>query len=90
MINKIIAVYTGPSGLAILGQFQNFSAIVTGLANGSIQTGLVKKTAENESIEYREKIWNNALFLSLSLSILLSVIVWLLSETIAENIRLLR
>jgi PST family polysaccharide transporter len=88
MINKIIAVYTGPSGLAILGQFQNFSAIVTGLANGSIQTGLIKKTAENESIEHRKKIWNNALFLSLSLSILLSVIVWLLSETIAENIML--
>jgi polysaccharide transporter, PST family len=88
VINKIIAVYTGPSGFAILGQFQNFSAIVTGLANGSIQTGLVKKTAENESIEQRKKVWNNALFLSLSLSILLSVIVWLLSETIANHVML--
>ena len=49
VLNKFIAVYAGPSGLAILAQFQNFSGIVTGFSNGSIQTGVVKKTAENDS-----------------------------------------
>jgi len=88
IMNKIIAVYAGPSGLALIGQFQNFASVVTGLANGSIQTGIVKKIAENDEDSHRKKISNNALFLSISLAILVSLLVFIFAKPIAKYVLL--
>ncbi|HBC6705092.1 TPA: O-antigen flippase, partial [Proteus mirabilis] len=46
IINKAISVYIGPAGLAIIGQFQNFSQLVLIAAQGAINNGVVKYTAE--------------------------------------------
>ncbi len=46
VINKAVAVYIGPSGLAIVGQFQNFSQLIMTAAQGAINTGVTKYTAE--------------------------------------------
>ena len=86
VMNKVVAVYLGPSGLALIGQFQNFSGIVTGLANGSIQTGIVKKTAESDVAENREKVWVNAFLLSMGFSLLTSLVVFILAEYLAKLI----
>ncbi|MEW6600577.1 MAG: O-antigen translocase [Nitrospirota bacterium] len=44
--NKIIAVYTGPAGLALLGQFSNFTSAVMAFSTGGINNGVIKYTAE--------------------------------------------
>lgn len=46
VINKAVAVYVGPSGLAIIGQFQNFIQLTMTAAQGAINTGLTKYAAE--------------------------------------------
>lgn len=46
--NKVIAIYTGPGGVAIVGAFSNLISIVLTFANGAINTGVVKYTAEYE------------------------------------------
>ncbi len=46
VINKAVAVYIGPTGLALIGQFQNFSQLVMTAAQGAINTGVTKYTAE--------------------------------------------
>ena len=46
VINKAVAVYIGPSGLALVGQFQNFSQLVMTAAQGAIHTGVTKYAAE--------------------------------------------
>jgi PST family polysaccharide transporter len=46
IINKAIAVYIGPSGLALVGQFQNFNQLVMTAAQGAINTGVTKYAAE--------------------------------------------
>lgn len=45
-INKAVAVYIGPSGLAIIGQFQNFMQLTMTAAKGGINSGVTKYTAE--------------------------------------------
>ena len=50
VINKVIAIYVGPSGLAVVGQLQNFMSIITTISNGAITNGIVKYTAEYRSI----------------------------------------
>ncbi|TDX00062.1 O-antigen translocase [Dinghuibacter silviterrae] len=52
---KIVALFTGPSGVALIGQFNNFITIVLTFANGAINTGVVKYTAEYEGDENRLK-----------------------------------
>lgn len=46
VINKAVAVYIGPSGLALVGQFQNFNQLVMTAAQGAINTGVTKYAAE--------------------------------------------
>lgn len=42
---KVVATQIGPSGMAILGQFNNFVGIVSSIAC-SINTGVIKYVAE--------------------------------------------
>ena len=71
-INKAVAYYAGPSGMALIGQFQNFSQLALTLAQGAINTGVTKFVAE-----YREN--NDLLIILIStaykISILSSVLV---------------
>lgn len=46
VINKAVAVYIGPTGLALIGQFQNFIKLVMTAAQGAINNGVIKYTAE--------------------------------------------
>lgn len=74
VLTKIVAIYTGPSGLAFIGQFQGLSAIVMGLANGATSTGIVKYTAEYQQDEGRKrKLFSTAFVMSLFFSFFISM-----------------
>lgn len=46
VLNKILAVYVGPSGVALLGQFSNYSGMLATFGNGGINSGVTKYIAE--------------------------------------------
>ncbi|MEQ5120361.1 O-antigen translocase [Morganella morganii] len=71
VINKAVSVYIGPSGLALIGQFQNFLQIALIAAQGAINNGVVKYSAEysHDEIKLRE-----LLSTSLKISIVTSLI----------------
>lgn len=84
-INKVLAVYIGPSGYAALGQFQNAVQMITTFASASINTGVTKYTAEyhdNENEQYA--IWRTAGTLALLGSVISGVFVALFSESLAR------
>lgn len=61
ILNKILAIYVGPSGYAAIGQFQNFIQIVTTFAGGAINTAIVKYTAEYHESESKQRlVWKTA------------------------------
>lgn len=73
IINKIIASYVGPAGIALIGQFQNFLVLVTTIGNGAINSGVTKYVAEyNESDDKRRNDVINAGFI---ITIIFSIIV---------------
>ncbi|MDR0505306.1 MAG: oligosaccharide flippase family protein, partial [Dysgonamonadaceae bacterium] len=43
---KVVAVIIGPAGVALLGQLNNFSAIIMSVATGGITTGVTKYIAQ--------------------------------------------
>lgn len=60
-LNKILAIYVGPSGYAIIGQFQNLVAMLTTFANGATNTGVTKGTAEHFDDPQRQiRLWRTA------------------------------
>jgi PST family polysaccharide transporter len=76
VINKVIAMYVGPSGLAIVGQLQNFVSIATTFSNGAITTGITKYIAEYQSIEQKQKIFSTSIIVSLISSFIISLLLW--------------
>lgn len=61
VLNKILAVYLGPTGYAAIGQFQNFIQMVTTFAGSAINTAVVKYTAEYYEDESKQRaIWKTA------------------------------
>jgi PST family polysaccharide transporter len=46
VINKAVALYIGPSGLAVIGQFQNMLQLAMTASQGAINAGVTKYTAE--------------------------------------------
>lgn len=80
IITKIVAVYIGPSGLAIIGQLQNFISIALLTCGGFLRTALIKFTAEskNESLE-QQQLWSAVLKVSLFLWVIISCSILALS-----------
>lgn len=60
-LNKIIAIFVGPSGYAVIGQFQNLVTMLVTLANGGMNNGITKGTAEHfDDIGRQHRIWQTA------------------------------
>jgi PST family polysaccharide transporter len=86
VINKVIALYVGPSGLAVVGQLQNFMSIITTFSNGAITSGIVKYTAEYQTIEQKQKIFSTSIIISLVCSLIISIFLFGFSDYLSELI----
>lgn len=86
IINKVIAIYIGPSGLAIIGQLQNFISIITTFSNGAITQGVVKYTAEYKTIEEKQKIFSTSILISLICSLVVALFLFIFSSYFSELI----
>lgn len=73
-LSKLVSVFLGPSGLAMVGQLNNFNNIILNLATGGINQGVTQAIAENNKPQRRTQILNTALSIVLVLSLLISVI----------------
>ncbi len=61
VLNKVLAIYVGPSGYAVMGQFQNALAMAVTFATGATGNGVVKLTAEYARDEQRQRrLWRTA------------------------------
>lgn len=83
-LNKVLAIYIGPSGYAIIGQFQNFVGMLTTLASGAFNLGVTKYTAEHYDDEARQiGIWKTAGTIALTGSIAIAIIISALHRHLA-------
>lgn len=60
-LNKVLAVYVGPTGYAAIGQFQNALQMITTFTGGAISNGVVKYTAEyHDKPDLQLRLWRTA------------------------------
>ncbi|MHA6193669.1 O-antigen translocase [Pseudomonas wadenswilerensis] len=84
-LNKILAIYVGPAGYAVLGQFQNAVQMITTFASGAINTGVTKYTAEHaEDLVRQRAVWRTATTITIVGSLVSSLLIWLFSSELAR------
>ncbi|WP_138762133.1 O-antigen translocase [Pseudomonas lactis] len=83
-INKMLAIYVGPSGYAALGQFQNAVQMVTTFSTGAISNGVTKYTAEYKDDEdAQRRVWRTAGTIALIGSVVTSILIVCFSKPLA-------
>ncbi|MBQ4860870.1 O-antigen translocase [Pseudoalteromonas sp. MMG013] len=87
VINKALALFVGPAGLAVVGQFQNFIQIAMTMAQGAINTGVTKYTAEyKDDPEKLKSLLSSSFMMSMASSVVVSVIVAIFAEPISVKV----
>jgi PST family polysaccharide transporter len=87
LLNKILAIYVGPSGYAVIGIFQNSVTIIVNLAGGVIANGVTKYTAEHQNNELKQHaVWRTAMKLSLYASAVVAVFIFILRDWLSEEL----
>lgn len=85
VIAKVVAIYTGPTGLAMLGQVQSMVASLNGIINAPVGNGVVRYTAEHQEqdMEACSPWWRAAWQWVLILSSIIIPLALLLSKDIS-------
>lgn len=82
---KIVALFVGPSGIALIGQFSNFISIVLTFSNGAINNGVIKYTAEyNDDENNLKTLLSTALRISIYFSGIVGLILIFFSRFISR------
>lgn len=87
LLNKILAIYVGPSGYAIIGQFQNLVGMIVTFATGATNTGVVKYTAEFFDDEASQRrLWQTAGTVTLIASLISAIAIVLARDFLAREL----
>lgn len=82
---KVVALFTGPAGVAVIGQFNNFITIILTFANGAINSGVVKYTAQYEGDTLQlKKLFSTSFKISIFCSAFFGTILLFTSPFISE------
>lgn len=83
-MNKILAVYVGPSGYALVGQLQSIVSIAANIVGAALGTGVTKNTAEHFDDEQRQRtFWQTAMRLSLWSTVVLAILLIFFRESLS-------
>lgn len=86
---KLIAIMLGPSGVALIGQLNNFVAMIMSFSGGGIMTGITKYVAENRDSEERSKDYISTAFrITIYFSLTIGLLLVLLHDFISRKVLL--
>lgn len=85
--SKLLAIFVGPSGMALVGNFRNFMAALEGFSTLSFSQGIVRYIGENEDDKKElEKIISTVLLSFLIIAFFLSTLIFLFSDYLCFKI----
>jgi len=88
IVNKIMAVYVGPAGIALAGQLNNFFGIITPFSVGGLNVGITKFISEyneNNNLKRSQIVITTALITVIS-SFVFGCSIVFFSESISKSI----
>lgn len=86
---KIVATIVGPSGIALLGQLNNFTTIALIVASAGINNGIIKYVAEfKDSLETIKKLLSTALKITLICALTIGILMIVFHTYLSQFIML--
>ena len=87
VVSKVSAIFLGPSGFAIIGNFKNILQVFLGLSASGFETGVIKYIAESKNDENKLKeVITNVIAFSVILSLLIAPFIFLFSTELASYV----
>lgn len=87
VLNKILAIFVGPGGYALIGQFQNLMAVAITLGSGATAQGVTRYTAEYFDDEARQRrVWQTAGSVTLIGCVIAALLIIPFSGWLAETL----
>lgn len=78
IMGKLVAIWFGPSGLALLGQFQNLFFLQQSASGGAVQNGLIQGIAHHQEEEQQHKlVLESGIAITLLLTVL-CIVFWII------------
>jgi len=85
VVSKVSAIYLGPSGYALLGNFRNIFQIVLGVSANGFESGTIKHIAENrDDKSYHSKIVSSIISFSFILSLFMGILLLIFACELSE------
>ena len=85
VVSKVSAIYLGPSGYALLGNFRNIFQIVLGVSANGFESGTIKHIAENrDDKSYHSKIVSSIISFSFILSLFMGILLLIFAIELSE------
>jgi len=82
---KLIALYSGPEGVAKLGQFLNFISLIAIFSGGGVSIGIIKCVSENtDNPVSLNKILSTAFFITILATIITTFITFFFSLSLSQ------
>jgi PST family polysaccharide transporter len=79
--SKSLAIFVGPSGMALVGNFRNFMSALEGISTLAFSPGIVKYIGDNEYDKYEiKKIITTILLSFIVIAFFLSLLIFLFSD----------
>ncbi|MBS2098233.1 O-antigen translocase [Carboxylicivirga linearis] len=78
---KILAYFIGPSGLAIIGQFQNYLQLGANIGSGGINKGIIKLLADDK--EHKSEVISTGIIITGFITLIVSIITFIFSNSIS-------
>jgi PST family polysaccharide transporter len=84
IVSKVSAIYLGPAGFAIVGNFKNLLQGVLGITASGFESGVIRYIAEHKKEKKQFKLIISSVFvLSIVLSIIIGVLLFLFANQLA-------
>jgi PST family polysaccharide transporter len=84
-LSKVLAVYVGPAGYGVIGQFQSLVSMVTTFASGATANGVIKLTAERRGDRAGQRaVWATAATIGLAGAAAVGVVLVLARSPLAR------
>jgi len=87
IVSKVSAIYLGPSGFAILGNFKNILQVFLGLTSSGFESGVIKYIAENKNNDSKLKnVATNVIAFNIILSFLIGPFLFFFSSELSAYV----
>lgn len=84
VVSKVSAIFLGPSGYALVGNFRNVFQMAVSVTASGFESGAIRYIAEKkEDNQYQVKVISSLLVLSLFLSVIVGIVLLVLSKMLS-------